>query len=179
MLNVFWENDDEWHHDAWQRPFRSNEFPAWLSHRPRSTEPVPSIWTHWIFNLFLPGMQDVGSTSEVLFWWQMRKVRVPASAVVPGGVKPKLVVLTATRTFWDSGVDSVCTRRKLSSGRLVIALSWWPGWPESQSGSLISELISESQQLKSEVLAPWLYSVISSGFKNLYAEGKVRPHGFH
>ena len=51
------------------------------------------------------------------------KVSVPASAVVPGGVKPKFLVLTATRTFFDSGVDSVCTILRLSSGRLVISLS--------------------------------------------------------
>ena len=58
-------------------------------------------------------------------------MRDPALAVVPGGVNPKsdmssssfnFVLINATRTFFDSGVDSVWTRRRLSSGLPVFSL---------------------------------------------------------
>ena len=67
-----------------------------------------------MLSLFWPAMQFVEFAADMAFSWQTRNVNVPASAVVPGGVKPKSFVLTAMRTLSDSGVDSFSTNRKLS-----------------------------------------------------------------
>ena len=73
---------------------------------PLETSPVPSICTQRISSLFLLATQAVASSADNDWLWQMRNVIRSAFNVVPGGVSPKFVELTATRTAFDSGVDS-------------------------------------------------------------------------
>ena len=74
-------------------------------------------------SLLLPGMQVVGSSSDKDCSWQIKNDILSEFNVVPGGVNPKLVVLTATRTALEAGVDSYCTIRRLSWSLPVSVLS--------------------------------------------------------
>ena len=78
------------------------------------TSPVPSICTQRISSLFLLATQALASSADKDWLWQMSNVIISAFNVVPSGVKPKFVELTATRTDIDAGVDSNCTIRRLS-----------------------------------------------------------------
>ena len=92
-------------------------------HMPLVTSPAPSIWTHRIASLLLFDRQVVGSFGDNDRSWQIRNEIFSEFNVVPGGVNPNFVVITAMRTAFDAGVDSYCTIRRLSWSLPVSVLS--------------------------------------------------------